>query len=416
MRTSSVQGWPSGSTVSRRAQHVGNGLVSAISERSSNVRSPVQGRVSTQLDAHVPDLGSRTEAPLASELRVSDLAEAQRTARHGESTVSILIVRGLIEAVERLGVPGPQLLSAAGLAPDLLDASDARMPLASIFHLCELATELTSTPALGLHWAERIGEGTFLPVSPLIAHAATLRRGLDALGRFYPLLCDRPSFEVTEQDETVTIQVVGMGSESARIQRFTAEMTLGGFYRIVKYFKPDSRFENVSFSYATPDYVDAYDRVFDGIQRFDQPFTGVVFERAVLDRPAPHEDREVHEALESLAERRLSRVKNRYSYALRVREVLVNNGTPQRSDMETVARTLGLSVRSLRRSLEAEGKSFSGIVNELLAKTAQQLLLDDQRTIQEIAYEMGFSDASTFHRAFKSWTGMTPSTFRKAQR
>jgi AraC-like DNA-binding protein len=383
MRESSVQAWPTGTRVRRHAQRVGREPVSHVSERPvSNVDEGVN----------------------------------VRSERSPDSTVSMLIVRGLVEAVERLGVPGHQLLKAAQLAPELLEAGDTRMPIATIFQLCELATELTGNPAFGLHWAERIGEGTFLPVSPLIAHASTLRRGLDALSRFYPLLCDTPSFEFTEQGDTVALCVVGLSGDSARMQRFMSEMIVGGFYRIVRYFKPASRIESVSFSYPEPSYVEAYARVFDDLQRFDQPFTGMVFESAVLDRPAPHEDREIHEALESLAERRLLRVKNRFSYALRVREVLVNNGTPQRSDMETVARAMGLSVRSLRRSLEAEGTSFSGIVNELLAKTAQQLLQDEQRTIQEIAYEMGFSDASTFHRAFKSWTGMTPSTFRKAQR
>jgi AraC-like DNA-binding protein len=139
-----------------------------------------------------------------------------------------------------------------------------------------------------------------------------------------------------------------------------------------------------------------------------------VFERALLDLPAPHRDQEVHDVLSALAERRLLRITQRTPYALRVRDLLVRQEHPQRThDMKAVALSLGLSVRSLRRRLAAEGKSYNSVVREALAIVAKHLLRDKQRTIQETAYEMGFSDASTFHRAFKSWTGTTPSAYRE---
>ena len=85
---------------------------------------------------------------------------------------------------------------------------------------------------------------------------------------------------------------------------------------------------------------------------------------------------------------------------------------PNRSDMTSVARALGMSVRSLHRRLAAEGKSYNDVANEALALFAKQALCSPQRSIQETAHEMGFSDARSFHRAFKRWTGMTPSDYR----
>jgi AraC-like DNA-binding protein len=72
-------------------------------------------------------------------------------------------------------------------------------------------------------------------------------------------------------------------------------------------------------------------------------------------------------------------------------------------------------VRTLRRRLCAEGKPYRAVVNDALAIVAKHQLRSTLRTIQEIAHELGFSDASTFHRAFKRRTGMTPQAYRERQ-
>src|SRR5690606_23615634 len=104
-----------------------------------------------------------------------------------------------------------------------------------------------------------------------------------------------------------------------------------------------------------------------GRERFDQPFTALVFDRALLDATSPHQDDDVCEALQSVAERRLLRISQRTPYAIRVRDFLVREGFPHRTDMESVARALGMSVRSLRRRLEAEGKAYNDILSEARA-------------------------------------------------
>jgi AraC-like DNA-binding protein len=330
--------------------------------------------------------------------------------------VSVHVLRGLVGATEGMGAPARTLLRAAGLAPDVLNTADGRVPLRDIDTVAQLAMEQTGDPALGLHWVDRIDEGTLALLSPLLTHAATMRQAFAALARFYQLLCDHPHYEVSEQGDRVTLRVFDIVGASDGLVHFASEMIVGGFCRFLRHFKADARPTRVSFAYEAPAHREVYAQFFDGLARFDQPFTGLVFDRALLDLPSPHNDEELHQTLMSLAERRLSRVNNGKSYAVRVRELLAVGNAPQRNDMETAARALGLSVRSLRRLLDAEGTSFSAILNETLVVTAKQLLDGGQRTIQETAHLMGFSGASAFHRAFRGWTGMTPAAYRKAQR
>lgn len=362
-----------------------------------------------------PSRALRERAPTHLANAAAMAAPAELTGASRDCTVSVRVVQGLLEAAEQVGIARAQLLEAARLHPRKWDAAETRIAMSDVYRLCELAMDLTRDPAFALHWAERLGDSTFVPISHLIAHSATLRQGFQSLAHFYRLLSDQPRHEVVEHGDKVTVRVLRLGCESLRVQRFCTEMMVVGFLRLLRHFCRSARPERVIFDYPAPPYEAEYLRVFGPCVFFEQRFTGIVFDRALLDAPAPYKDDDVHDALQALAEQRLLRITQRTPYALRVREFLVRQDWRQGADMQRVARALGLSVRSLRRRLADEGKSYSEIESDALATVAKHLLRDKQRTIQETAYEMGFADASSFHRAFKRWTGTTPSAFRQAQ-
>ncbi len=332
-----------------------------------------------------------------------------------ESTVSFVVVRGLVEAVEQAGVDRSEFLRAAGLDQARLAAPEARMARDELHALCTLAIRLTGDAALGLHWAERLSERTFVPISHLIAHSSSLGQGFELLAQFFQLLSDQPAYQVFESGDAVTFRAVPFAGDSPEVHRFSSEMMVFGFWKLARSFGARVRSERVSFDYAAPAHLAEYDRLFEGRVRFDEPFTGIVFDRAMLSAPSPQKDDDVRTALQLLAEQRLQRLTDRTPFATRVRDLLVRQGSRRGTDMASIAHELGMSVRSLRRRLTEEGKPYDTIVNEALGIVAMHLLRDRRRTIQEVAYEMGFSDASTFHRAFKRWTGTTPSVYRDAQ-
>lgn len=330
-------------------------------------------------------------------------------------TVSMRVVRKLVDVAADAGVPRDVFLRSAGLRAEQLESNDVQLPRHEVFRLTELALDLTGDPALGLHWSARLTQSTFAPISHLIAHAPSLRDGIQSLNQFAQLLARDPSYQVIEQDGVVTIRCRRRLDASPRIERFTAEMTLGGFYTIVRDFSEGAQPSAVCFAYAAPDYQAEYTRYFRGLATFEQAFTGLVFDGALLATPSPHRDKDIHEALRTMAERRISHLEQPPSYAERVRELLVQRGWPERMDMQGVARALGVSVRSLRRRLTSEGASYSAVENDAFGIVAKQRLSDGRLTIQETAFALGFSDTSTFHRAFKRATGTTPMKFREQQ-
>ena len=81
--------------------------------------------------------------------------------------------------------------------------------------------------------------------------------------------------------------------------------------------------------------------------------------------------------------------------------------------IEGIASTMNISSATLKRKLKAEGQSFRAIKDETLHKKAMKLLKDTAQSVELIAEKLGYSDASNFAKAFKGWSGMSPSDFRK---
>lgn len=333
-----------------------------------------------------------------------------------ESTVAMRVVRALVDAIEQAGVPRARILQAARLTNEHIGSAEARVPRQEAYRLCELAVELTRDPAFGLHWGERLTESSFAPITNLLVHATDWREGLTLLHQFSRLLCDELPYQLEENGDEVVLRCLPLVGESMVARRFLAEMVTVGFLTQIRLISAGARPERVSFDFPAPDYRAEYARVFQNVERFDQPYTGIVFTRALLDERSPYRDDDIREALHAMAEQRLMRIAHRTPYALRVREVLVREAWPHRTDMQSVAHALGLSVRSLRRRLADEGRPYGIILNEALAIVAKQLLRSDGRTIEEVSNAMGFADKSTFYRSFKRWTGMTPNAYRQTER
>ena len=101
----------------------------------------------------------------------------------------------------------------------------------------------------------------------------------------------------------------------------------------------------------------------------------------------------------------------RKSISFRVHELILKDFSNE-IDMSFVASELGFSVRTLRRRLEMENTSFQQIKDGARLDLAVSLLTNHKNSITEISCRLGFSDAPSFSRAFKKWTGLSPYSFR----
>jgi len=329
-----------------------------------------------------------------------------------EALTTVHLVRALARAVLDYGVTSTRFFAHAGVDEAALDDDSYRLPITLERRLIDAALELTGDPAFGLHWPERTDLRTWSPVSLVVAFVPTLREVIAALERYTRVFSSGLAISRHERAGEVAIRFETSPAMSEVAARVYGELFTAGLLRVLKGEFPNA-FRGASFAYPAPAHAAAYSAVFDGKHRFDAPHTEFVVDRAVVERPRLNSSDVILKAAQHVAEEHLKLQKGRESFAQRIREHLAECKL-ESADMADAARALGVSVRSLRRRLTEEGLSWPSLLNEARASQAKRLL--EKLSIQEAAYELGFADASAFHRAFKRLTGITPAEFKKSRR
>jgi AraC-like DNA-binding protein len=326
-------------------------------------------------------------------------------------SVSVTLVRSLVEEIVRVGADAAKALAHAGIDGGLLDDPDARIELGPYERLQELTLDVTGDPALGLHMGDRASLSAFHVVGFLSIHCKTLRHALEAFVRYRSLLSEvGPGSLVEEGDRAILTCDFVRGCP--RCSRLCAELVVTGLIRTARrslgVWQPPL---GVELEHPEPEYASEYEAILECPVRFGAPATQIHFSRSLLDAPHIHENTGLFQLLSSRADLSMASLGSPISSKVGALLVdLVREG--ERPVMPVVARRLGVSPRTLRRRLQEEGRTFADIADHAMADVARRLLHQPEHTIQEVADRLGFSEPSAFHRAFKRWTGLTPRQFR----
>jgi AraC-like DNA-binding protein len=169
----------------------------------------------------------------------------------------------------------------------------------------------------------------------------------------------------------------------------------------------------VHFRHAAPARIDNHRRIFGGTLRFAQPRDELILDRQLLAQPLPQAEPELAELLDRHLAQLISALPQGPGFLDRVRSCVAQELRHGEPSLQDVAQRLHMSGRSLQRRLQQEGTTLQELLAGVRRDLAVRHLHDAQESIAEIAFLLGFSEVSTFHRAFKRWTGLTPSAYRR---
>jgi AraC-like DNA-binding protein len=247
----------------------------------------------------------------------------------------------------------------------------------------------------------------------LIIHAGTLGKALERGAQFYRLFGDDWSMSVMRDTHEARLAVNIPKDRDP--DHFITEAMLMIWHGLASWLiERRIPLERVQFAYPEPKHLDEYDALFFApVMKFNEARTELTFAADYLDLPIRQSEASLDEFLKTAPAQLLVKFKNASSLTSRIRDLLKTHIGEEMPTLNDVASRLYLSPQTLRRRLAAEGKSYQGVKDNLRRDAAIHLLLRPELSLEDVAQQVGFSETSTFHRAFKKWTGVTPGLYRQ---
>jgi AraC-like DNA-binding protein len=336
-----------------------------------------------------------------------------RTFPHvGTVSVSIRSVRPVLMFIAARGHDGSAFLKDHGISPMIFRDPEARLPHAVAVRLWQAACQLTNDSDLGLHVAEGIRAGNFGALDYAVRTSETLGVGLQRLSRYHHFLHDAAEVKLTvHRDRAVLSHRLPVPGGPPRA---VSEFVIAGWLVTSRQATGANWIPlQVRFPHAAPDNTSEHRRVFGCSLEFGHERSELVFSRDLLDMPLLKADADLQAILEAQVVATLQKLPKGEATTDAVRRYLAGELCKGQPTLEQIAPRLHMSPRTLHRRLDEEGTSFRRVLTEVRRELAGRHLIDRQLAISEIAFLLGFSEASAFHRAFKRWTGHAPLAYRE---
>lgn len=327
-------------------------------------------------------------------------------------TIAICFVAAALQGVQGRNLNADELLATVGLSASLLQVPQARVSAKHYGALWRAIAAALDDEFFGQD-SRRMKVGSFAMLCHSVLSCKTLGHALDRSLRFYALILDDISGSAERDTEEARIV---LHERAAGVPRrvFAHELLLMLLYGVSCWLVgrriPILRTE---FSYAEPAHSAEYRLMYCADLRFNRPNTLLAFEASHLDLPVVQNERSAKEFLRSAPESILLKYKNGSSLSARVRRRLRQFLPGTVPDFEELAEEMRMTPATMRRRLHEEGESYQSIKDQLRRDLAISYLSHSRRSVMDIAVELGFSERSAFHRAFRKWTGASPGEFRR---
>lgn len=339
--------------------------------------------------------------------------DVQALKSHVEPTVSARVLWPFIEVTRELGMPPELGLRAMGYSSATLKDPETRIPWSKVQRALRAAIEWSGREDLGLLAAERVAPGAFDLVEFAARSQPTLIHAAECLCRLLPLDNEAARARLVIEGSTTAFEYdVAPGCS---IEPASCEFALAYFHVASRRFtgKTDLCPLGVSFRHPAPKDTSAHQRIFGTSVQFNSGRNCLTQSLEVMRTPLVHADSQLGATLERIGQQFVAALPRATTLRQSVRNLIAQQLAQGSCTCESVAATLSMTPRTLLRRLKEEETTFRDELDDMRRAIALSYLEGGVVPVTELAYVLGFSTVTSFHRAFKRWTGTTPREYRR---
>jgi len=319
----------------------------------------------------------------------------------------------VLAAAEAAGIARERLAAEAGIDLSRTSAGIGPGALAGVY---EAAARLTGDAAFGLHLGERTAPRTYGLLGHLVANSRTLGEAVSNLASYQGLWSQAAGFRPDYGRGRVSLRYWQSEDLHPEQRRQESEQMLCALITAIRSAVGVRLIPlEVRFEHAAPADSSEHARVFGCRLLFGARTTQLSLGKAMLDLPIPEADAGLARLVIKQAEMDLNRNLREAPWLQRIQS-LAGSAIMGSGDLSlaAIASAAGVGPRTLQRRLRVEGRTWRILVDEVRVALARRLLEERRLSLAEIAFRLGYSQPSAFHRAFRRQTGMTPQAFRRS--
>lgn len=326
--------------------------------------------------------------------------------------VSAVSVEALLTGLQACGVDTAKIRKTAGLALRYADPSE-KLPNSVWDEVWGEAATLDPRPALPSLAAMRVPFGLFGPLDYLAGSAQTVRGGLQALSDHFSAAADGIELELDfRQPDGGALRIINSTTSACAREsdEFTNAVILGRFRSVTNgQFRPRCVYLTRNLLPNSP-----HIEIFNTSVIYGAAHAGFDCSSDVLDLKQSMADGCLHDILLDIAKKLGFASLGKSGIAVSVRSRLKSLMPQGQAVAKRVARSLGLSERTLQRRLSEAGTSFQDVLDQFRIEESERLLLQGKVDLATIAMSLGFSDQAAWNRFFRRLRYMSPTAWQNA--
>lgn len=326
------------------------------------------------------------------------------------STVPIHYVIALLSAAKKYGLDGDQVLKNAEIDSSLLTAERARVPSASYRRLSEYLTLELQDENCGM-LAQPTKIGTFAMMCNACISCPTLGDFLQRCTEFNALVMDCLTLELHRDGEYVRYSITPQPGATDEAELIIM-ILLGITHRLSSWAIGQTIvLDAVDFTLQRPGYAHEYNFLFKAPIQFEQRENCLRFASRYLEMPVVQTEQELSQFLSGPSIHLMSSPDTDRSLVAKIRAMIRDDVGGSFPEFTAIAKSLNLTTATLRRRLRAEGCTYQQLKDDIRRDTAIYHLGRGKISLDQVAETVGFSEPTSFFRAFKRWTGVTPRAY-----